>query len=232
MLLDLINNMFNPNGQMSFLDLLIGILSGLFVVFCTMPVHEWAHAFAAYKLGDNTAKYNGRLTLNPFAHIDWMGAACVLLFGFGFARPVPVNQRNFNNPKRGMAIVGLAGPLANIIMAFVCFLLSSLSALLYFKMYSMIFYYINFFFYYAGYINITLAAFNLIPVPPLDGSRILFAILPDRIYYRIQQYERYIYYAVLLMAAFGVLSVPTRYIADFLTGICSFIINKIFLLFI
>lgn len=232
MLIDLIRDMMDPTQSVSFASLVIGVLSSLFVVFCTLPIHEFAHAYAAHKLGDNTAKYYGRLTLNPFAHIDWFGAVLIILFGFGFAKPVPVDQRNFDRPKRDMAIVGLAGPLANIIVAFFSFLLSSLSALLLIRFELEFLYYVHLFFYFAGYINITLAAFNLIPVPPFDGSRILFAVLPNRIYYNIQQYERYIYYAVLVLVAFGAFAIPTQIIADFLMNICTFIIDKIFYLFI
>ena len=232
MLIDLIRNMMDPTQSVSFASLVIGVLSSLFVVFCTLPIHEFAHAYAAHKLGDNTAKYYGRLTVNPFAHIDWFGAVLIILFGFGFAKPVPVDQRNFDRPKRDMAIVGIAGPLANIIVAFFSFLLSSLSALLLIRFELEFLYYVYLFFYFAGYINITLAAFNLIPVPPFDGSRILFAVLPNRIYYNIQQYERYIYYAVLVLVAFGAFTIPTQIIADFLMNICTFIIDKIFYLFI
>lgn len=232
MLIDLIRDMMDPTQSVSFASLVIGVLSSLFVVFCTLPIHEFAHAYAAHKLGDNTAKYYGRLTVNPFAHIDWFGAVLIILFGFGFAKPVPVDQRNFDRPKRDMAIVGIAGPLANIIVAFFSFLLSSLSALLLIRFELEFLYYVHLFFYFAGYINITLAAFNLIPVPPFDGSRILFAVLPNRIYYNIQQYERYIYYAVLVLVAFGAFTIPTQIIANFLMNICTFIIDKIFYLFI
>lgn len=231
MLIDFIRSLFSSGGSVSLVSLLIGVFSSLFVVFCTMPVHEWAHAFAAHKLGDNTAKYSGRLTLNPFAHIDWVGAALVVLFGFGFAKPVPVDQRNFQHPKRDMAIVGVAGPLANFVVAFVCLLLSQTCVMLSYRLGISFLQYVYTFFFWAGYINIILAAFNLIPLPPMDGSRILFAVLPDRLYYRIQMYERYIYYAVLALAAFGVLSRPTQLLANYMLRFCSFIIEKIFLLF-
>lgn len=232
MLIDLIRDMMDPTQSVSFASLVIGVLSSLFVVFCMLPIHEFAHAYAAHKLGDNTAKYYGRLTVDPFAHIDWFGAVLIILFGFGFAKPVPVDQRNFDRPKRDMAIVGIAGPLANIIVAFFCFILSRLLVLLLIQFGLEFLYYVHLFFYFAGYINITLAAFNLIPVPPFDGSRILFAVLPNRIYYNIQQYERYIYYAVLVLVAFGAFTIPTQIIADFLMNICTFIIDKIFYLFI
>lgn len=232
MLIDLIRDMMDPTQSVSFASLVIGVLSSLFVVFCTLPIHEFAHAYAAHKLGDNTAKYYGRLTLNPFAHIDWFGAVLIILFGFGFAKPVPVDQRNFDRPKRDMAIVGLAGPLANFAVAFFGFLLFVLSTSFHDIYQFTVLSYISDFFLFVGYINIMLAAFNLIPVPPFDGSRILFAVLPNRIYYNIQQYERYIYYAVLVLVAFGAFSIPTQIIANFLMNICTFIIDKIFYLFI
>ncbi len=213
------------SGHVSLPELIALLLSSLFVIFVTMPVHEFFHAFAAYKLGDNTAKYSGRLTLNPLAHIDILGAVLIILVGFGFAKPVPVNQYNFKHPKRDMAIVGLAGPLSNFVLAFILFIISTI-----FGYFNQVFLYL--FFFYAGYINIVLASFNLIPLPPMDGSRILFAVLPDRIYYKIQAYERQIYYIVLALALFGFLDGVTGVISGVLLNICEFIINGIFKLFI
>ena len=100
-------------------DLIAYVFAMAFVVFCTLPIHEYAHALVAYKLGDNTAKNMGRLTINPMAHIDWIGALMIFLVGFGYAKPVPVNARNFKKPKLGMALSAIAGPLSNLIMAFV-----------------------------------------------------------------------------------------------------------------
>ena len=231
MLFDLISGLFSGQ-KISFFELIIGLLSSIFVIFVTMPIHEWAHAFVAYRLGDRTAKYYGRLTLNPFAHIDWTGAVLVMLFGFGFAKPVPVDQRNFKKPKLGMALVGLAGPLANFLTAFVCILLQATFSLLATMQSSVALGYVAFFFFWAGQINLYLAAFNLIPLPPMDGSRILFAVLPDRIYYRIQSYERYIYLIVLFCAAFGLLSKPTAYIANGLSLVCTNMVYRIFSLFL
>mgnify|MGYP006992103760 CR=1 FL=1 len=111
------------SGEMDFMGAIIYILSTLTVIFLTLPIHEFAHGFTAVKLGDDTPRWQGRLTLNPFAHIDYFGALCILLFGFGWAKPVQVNQRNFRNPKRDMAITAFAGPLSNIIVAFVAMLL-------------------------------------------------------------------------------------------------------------
>ena len=121
MLLDLISG-----AEFQISDVLVYILSALTVIFLTMPVHEFAHAFAAYKLGDYSQKYAGRLTLNPFAHIDWFGALCIILAGFGWAKPVEVNSYNFKNRKRDMAITAFAGPLANLVVAFVCVLAQNL----------------------------------------------------------------------------------------------------------
>ena len=115
MLFDIIRD---PNG-VDLISVVVGILSSLAVIFLTMPVHEFAHAWAATKLGDPTPKYYGRLSLNPFNHIDYMGALCIILFGFGWAKPVGINPRNFDNVKKGMALTALAGPLSNIILAFI-----------------------------------------------------------------------------------------------------------------
>ncbi|MBR4123865.1 MAG: site-2 protease family protein, partial [Clostridia bacterium] len=111
------------SGSLGISGAVVYIISSLVVIFLTMPVHEWAHGFAAVKLGDDTPRFQGRLSLNPFAHIDYIGALCILLFGFGWAKPVQVNGRNLRNPKRDMALVALAGPLANIIVAFIALLL-------------------------------------------------------------------------------------------------------------
>ena len=111
------------SGQTDFIYLIISLGAMAFVVFCTLPLHEFAHAFIAVKLGDDTPRLSGRLTINPMAHISPMGALMIFLFGFGYAKPVPVRMRHFKNPKRDMAIVALAGPLCNILQAFVYMIL-------------------------------------------------------------------------------------------------------------
>ncbi|MBQ6825180.1 MAG: site-2 protease family protein [Clostridia bacterium] len=197
------------SNEMGILGAVFYIASALIVIFLTMPVHEYAHGLIAYKLGDNTPKWQGRLTLNPFAHIDYLGALSILLFGFGWAKPVRVNMNNFKNPKIGMALTALAGPLSNLIVAFIALLLFNLSDVifLYFDNPILKAILINVL-YYIALINVSLAVFNLIPIPPLDGSRILSVFLPNRIYYSIMRYERYIYFGLLAILWIGILDIP------------------------
>ena len=214
---------FSSNYTM--LEKVITLCSVVFVVFCCLPIHEYAHAWMATRLGDDTARLKGRLTINPMKHISLLGALMILLVGFGYAKPVPVNINNFNykTRKRDFALVALAGPVSNLIMAlfylflyqFVLFLMNRTAGG------SSVMNAIAYFFYFAGEINISLAVFNLIPIPPLDGSRLLGVIVPDRFYYLLLQYERYIMIGLLLLLWFGVLTVPL----NFLSGL----VEKLFL---
>ncbi len=185
-------------------------------------LHEFAHRFVAYKLGYPTAKAMGRLTLNPLKHIDPVGLLAMVLVGFGWAKPVPVDMRYFKSPKRDMALVGAAGPLMNFLIAFV-FIIAA-AAVEAFVFYT--FNYNNFlqiaynFCYYTALLSIGLGVFNLIPFSPLDGSKILGALLPDRAYYALLKYERYgmlVLVALMLVGnifpqfdPFGAVLVPVR----------------------
>lgn len=196
-----------------FSQILIMFLSSLAVIFLTLPIHEWAHGFVSTKLGDPTPRYQGRLTLNPMAHIDVMGAIGILLFGIGWAKPVQVNARYYRNSKWGMALVALAGPLSNVILAFILLILGNVLVFVGLTELAII-QQVYLFLYYIALINISLAVFNLIPVPPFDGSRILFAVLPQKYYFQIMRYERYIFIGVFAIVYLGILDKPL----DFLTS--------------
>ena len=191
------------------LELLINLCVRIFVIFCVLPIHEFAHGFIAYKLGDDKARLKGRLTMNPLAHVDPFGALMVLLVGFGYAKPVPVNIGRFKRGKRKqyMALTAFAGPVSNILMATV---FTFLECLVFYKFSGANenMQYVVMFLSIAAHINISLAVFNLLPIPPLDGSRILNAFLPDRIYYKIMQYERYIVLGVFALILLNVLDMP------------------------
>lgn len=192
------------------MSIFVFLISTAFVVFCTLPVHEFAHGWMANKLGDPTARLSGRLTLNPMKHLDLLGSVLIFLTGFGWAKPVPVNQNNFRNPKKGMALTALAGPVSNLIMAFVFMLLMNFCA----EFNNMAAYIFLLFFQYAASVNIQLAVFNLLPVPPLDGSRIFWAILPDKYYWKVMQYERIIMIVLMVLLLLGVLSWPLNLLSN------------------
>ncbi|MBE6876314.1 MAG: site-2 protease family protein [Ruminococcus sp.] len=168
------------------------------------PLHEFAHAWSAHKLGDDTAKQAGRMTISPLAHIDPFGAVLLLFCGFGWAKPVPVNPNNFKNPRKGMMLTAIAGPFSN--------LLAALAGMIALQCYSgdteTIFYIL----YYFVVININLCVFNMIPVPPLDGSRVLTYFLPPNAAVWFMKNQRYFYGIVMLLMVTGILSIPLSYV--------------------
>lgn len=212
-------------------ELIITFFSRLFVIFCTMPIHEYAHALIATKLGDSTPKYNGRLTLNPMAHISPMGAIMIFLCGFGYAKPVNVNPRNFKDPKKGMAFTAIAGPISNLIMGFIAIFISTIFARFYYNNPSTLFLAIYYFLYFAGVVNVNLAVFNLLPIPPLDGSRILQLLIPAKYYFKFMQYERYVVLIVFVLILSGVLSGPLSYISGLIIGLFTNIAKLPFTIF-
>ena len=192
------------------MDRLVYYLLSALAALIALTVHEYCHGYAAYKLGDDTAKNFGRLSLNPLKHIDPYGAICMVLFHFGWAKPVPVNARNFKDPKKGFAITAAAGPASNLILGF----FSAFLYLLFFALvkdmtfesrtfaYLLIRNTLNFLFIFHS-INIGLGLFNLLPIPPFDGSRLLNVILPPKSYFAIMKYEKKIYIGVLVWLLLG-----------------------------
>jgi Zn-dependent protease len=203
-------------------------LLSLPIILLALSVHESAHGLVAYKLGDPTARNLGRLTLNPAKHIDIFGFISMMLFHIGWAKPVPINTRNFKKPKRDMAISGAAGPVSNLMLSIVFLIVLRIAMIFFAKQYgadalgflfgtqtpttaftvaSLVVYMLNL----GITINVSLAIFNMLPFPPFDGSRIFYVFLPERIYFKIMQYEQYIMIALMLLLFLGVFDTPLNY---------------------
>ena len=176
------------------LDIALSVLPALICI----TLHECAHGWAAYRLGDDTAKRMGRLTLDPLKHIDIIGLAMMVLFRFGWAKPVPVDMRKFKNPKRDMAVTAAAGPLMNVILCLAALFLYGLTAPGAFYRGGAL-YYLNEGLYLTAYLSLALALFNIIPIPPLDGSKVLYSFISDRAYTQLMRYERYGMIALLAL---------------------------------
>ena len=190
-------------------DMLMRVLPALICI----TLHELAHGYIAYRMGDPTAKMAGRLTLNPIRHIDPMGLLSMVVFRFGWARPVPVNMYYFRDPRRGMALTALAGPGCNVLLAVLFLFLYGLSFPLYLLgKWS----FIAELCYITAYLSISLAVFNLLPVPPLDGSKILFAFLSDEQYRKLMRYERYGMFLLLFLLWSDILGNPLGNITEWL----------------
>lgn len=185
---------------------LIGYLYLIPAILMTITVHECAHGYVATLLGDPTAKNSGRLTLNPIAHFDPVGALCMLVFRFGWAKPVPINPYYFKNRRRDTAITALAGPLSNFLSAFVSLLIVGVCLAIGFTgtVGTVV---INFFYMFCS-LNIGLGVFNLIPIPPLDGSKVLGAVLPTETWQKLMYYERYGMLALIVLLYTGLLTRP------------------------
>ena len=230
MLLNLISSMMSGEEY----DIKIAIISfvlSLPIFMLAFSIHEYAHGIVANKLGDPTAKSLGRLTLNPIKHIDLFGFIAMLVFGFGWAKPVPINTRYFKKPKRDMAITALAGPLSNIMLALIFGALLKLFSfinlnIIQTELVANIWMFTGLMLSRGVYINVLFAVFNMIPVPPFDGSRLFFAFLPSKAYFWVQRYERYIYFVFLALLILGIFDYPISWLTD---QICKGIVNLYFI---
>jgi len=201
-----LGGLFGNLGNIS--DFLYAALLRIIPALLCITIHELAHGFAAYKLGDTTAKDLGRLTLNPIKHIDPVGLLMMLLIGFGWAKPVPVDMRNFKYPKWYMAITAFAGPLSNILLAvLIMFILGIFTGLSTWEViitnntYSTAYIIIR----NTASLSVGLAVFNMLPIPPLDGSKVLFSLLPESSYYKVLRYERYGIILLLILMNSGLI---------------------------
>ena len=201
---------------------LTNILLSVVPALICITFHEVSHGYVAYRLGDTTAKDAGRLTLNPLKHLDVLGLLMMVVFRFGWAKPVPVNMYRFKNPKKGMALTALAGPACNFLLARVFLFL-----------YGLLFYPLHTggavaetilqLIYTTAYLSLSLAVFNLIPIPPLDGSKVLFSLIPDESYFKLMRYERYGMILLLVLVSTKVLGGP-------LSAATSWLFDKLFVL--
>lgn len=197
-------------------------------VLIAISMHEFAHGYVSYRLGDPTPKEKGRLSLNPFAHLDLVGTLCLLIFHFGWAKPVLVNPYYYRNRKKGMLMVALAGPGMNFCIAFLSIFFMGMILKITGGYGGSLIQYIFTFLDYLYIFNIGLGVFNLIPVPPLDGSKVLGAILPEDKYFRYMQYEKYGSIILIALLYLGVLDGPLSTLRIGLHNIMSTIVNFIF----
>jgi Zn-dependent protease len=221
---------------MNLLAKLPSMLISLPAILLALSFHEMCHAYAAYKLGDSTARNFGRMTLNPAKHFDLLGFACMVLFRIGWANPVPINTRNFKNPRRDMAISAAAGPISNLLLAVVSALILRLMLFLTGEFFSedllayllhgasavstgfIVMVIIDYMVFACVMYNIIYAVFNLLPVPPWDGSRIFYVFLPTKWYFGIMKYERIIMIVMLILLWTGFLTGPLSSATEWLTN--------------
>lgn len=198
---------------------LLGILMGVIPALICITLHELSHGLAAFALGDDTARRTGRLSLNPLKHLDPMGLLMMVVFHVGWAKPVPVNMYRFKNPRRGMALTAAAGPLSNIVISIVFLFLYGLFYLPLGK--SQVGTYILSMLELTAYISIGLAVFNLLPVPPLDGSKLVFSLISEENYRKLMHYERYGSVLMFVLVASGVLGKP---LSALISAVYSFLV--------
>ncbi len=211
------------------MDFIYQLIYTLPAVLIAISMHEFAHGYVSYKLGDPTPEQSGRLTLNPLAHLDPLGALALLVFKFGWAKPVGVNPYYYKNKKKGMVMVSLAGPIMNFTLAFLSIAIMGIILKTTGGYVGNFVFYIFNFLNYLFIINIGLGVFNLIPVPPLDGSKVLGAVLPTDKYFKYMKYEKYGMGILLALLYFNVLSLPLNAvlgsISNIMWNVVGFVLN-------
>ena len=212
----------------SLLDMIVVVAASLLCI----TVHETCHGLAAYWMGDDTAKRLGRLSLNPLHHVDLMGLVMMALVRFGWAKPVPIDMRRFRNPKLGMALTALAGPVSNVLLMILAILLRSVIFVPYLMTNHSVWRYGVLFLEYVAVLSAGLAVFNLFPVPPLDGSKVLFAVLPDRYYDKLMLVERYGMILLALLLIGGILDQPLMFLRGKLLDVAEQITEPVFYFFL
>lgn len=219
-MLHYLQNLFQALDVSSLTDAVLRVAA----VFLCLTVHETCHGLAALALGDPTAKSMHRLSLNPLHHIDWLGLALMFTVGFGWAKPVPVNPNYFRKPKQGMAVTALAGPVSNLLLA-VLFLGIGKVIYLYAPYSEGMNVFLEWCLFTVAPMSVGMGLFNLIPIPPLDGSKVLAAFLPDSAYMRLMHYERY---GLLLLLVLSLLDVGGRSISRIIFAVWSACYGLIF----
>ena len=208
----------------SLLDMIVIVAASLLCI----TVHETCHGLAAYWMGDDTAKRLGRLSLNPLHHVDLMGLVMMALVRFGWAKPVPIDMRRFRNPKLGMALTALAGPASNVFLMILAMLLRSVIFVPYLMTNHSVWRYGVLFLEYVAVLSAGLAVFNLFPVPPLEGSKVLIAVLPDRYYDKLMLVERYGMILLALLLIGGILDQPLMFLRGKLLDVAEQITEPVF----
>ncbi len=207
---------------------ILRLLIGLLVLFTCMPIHECAHAWVADKLGDSTAKNQGRVTLNPIVHLDPLGSilmvvSSILGFGFGWAKPVQINPNNFKNRKIGMGISALAGPVSNFLLALLIMII--MRVLFFLIPINNVRENVLFVLSYMILLNVGLAVFNFLPIPPLDGSRIMLLFLPEKIYFKLMRYEQIIFFILLVLMLTNILDPVLNFLQNAIISFLYLITN-------
>lgn len=196
------------------LDTVLKYGSKLIVLFLCIPIHEYAHAWAATKLGDPTPKYQGRLSLNPLAHLDIWGSLMIFFLGFGWGKPVQVNPMNFKNYRKGSALTSAAGPISNLIVSFFSIIIFKVFAALYYANFTEGFYWAALIFQYISILNLGLAVFNLIPIYPLDGQKIFSYFASAKVNRFMEEYQNVIAIVFVVLVFTGAIDRPISYLQN------------------